>query len=170
MQRPSPSEHNTYFKRYIDLVRDGDFFEIFDQCTATALRFFDSVPAEKQNYRYAEGKWTVKDILMHLIDVDRVFTYRALVAARGDSTTLLASMDEDDYARNVDVTNRSMESLLQEFITVRNGLKMLLQNLTEEQSQRPGNGVGHIITPRAIGYILVGHVEHHLKVIQERYL
>ena len=170
MQRPLPSEYNPYFQKYISLVGEGNFSALLNEGTDKAIRFFEQIPAEKHNYRYAADKWTIKEVLMHIIDTERVMTYRALVAGRGDSTTPLHPMDENEYARNTDVTARSMDSLLKEFTAVRTASAMLLEHLTEDQTKLPGNTTGHIVTPRAIGYILIGHVQHHTNVIVERYL
>lgn len=170
MQRPTSNQYNPYFQKYIDLVSDGDFFDVFAQHTANAVHFFEAIPPEKHLYRYAENKWTIKDILMHIIDTERVMSYRALVGARGDSATPLPYMDEDGYAKNVDTTDRSIESLLDEFITIRRSTDFLLKHLNKEQSTWQCNTLGHPTTPAALGYIIVGHVEHHIKVIQERYL
>lgn len=170
MQRPQPSEYKPYFQKYIDLVGEGSFAETLSRNTATAMDFFRQLPEDKHNYRYAPGKWTIKDVIMHLIDTERVMSYRALVAARGDSETPLYMMDEDKYAANVDVSNRSMESLLREFEAVRVASESLFTNLSDEQSQRSGNAISYTVTPRALGYIIVGHAEHHMNIIRERYL
>jgi hypothetical protein len=170
MQRPLATEYNPYFQGYIDLVEAGDFAVLLNSNTAKAIQLFESIPSDKHNYRYAAGKWSVKEVLMHLIDTERVMSYRSLVAARGDSETPLHPMDENMYARNVDVSARSMESLLREFLAVRTATELLLTNLTDAQSQLPGNAMGRIFTPRALGYIMIGHVKHHIGVIQDRYL
>jgi uncharacterized damage-inducible protein DinB len=170
MQRPLSTEFKPYFQRYVDLVAEGSFADVLGRNTARAIDFFSQLHPEKHNFQYAPGKWTVKDVLMHIIDTERVMSYRALVAARGDSTTPLHTMDVDSYASNVDVSARSMESLLKEFASVRAASEYLFTNLTEEQSIRKGNAIDYTVTPRALAYIIVGHVEHHMKVISERYL
>lgn len=170
MKKPDTSEYKPYFQRYIDLVKEGDFLAELKENKTETIAFFKSIPENKHNYRYAEKKWTVKEVLMHMIDTERGFSYRILVCARGDGNTPLHPMDEDFYAANVDVTNRSMDSLLQEFETVRKGVTFLFENLTEAQSKFKGNNITHPITARALGYILIGHVKHHNNVIKERYL
>ena len=107
---------------------------------------------------------------MHLIDTERVFSYRALVAARGDSTPPHYRMDEELYARNVDVSQRTLQSLLAEFKAVRSSTEKLFENLTDAQSKSVCNVVTHPMTARAIGYFMIGQVQHHLKIIEERYL
>jgi hypothetical protein len=125
---------------------------------------------EKLDYKYAPGKWTIKELLMHLIDTERVFAYRALVAARGDTSTPHYRMDEELYASNVDVSQRTLESLILEFQAVRSATEKLFENITDAQSKSRCNVVTHPMTARAIGYFMIGHVRHHLKIIEERYL
>ena len=106
---------------------------------------------------------------MHIIDTERVFAYRALAAARGDETPVYR-MDEELYARNVDVSKRAMTDLLSEFKNVRKGSEYLFENVSDEQSKRWCNVVTHPMSVRAIGYFLIGHVQHHVGVVRERYL
>ncbi len=170
MQRPQEGEYNPYFQRYIDLVADGDYLELLKQNTTKAINSFRNIAAEKHNYAYAEGKWTIKEMLMHIIDTERVMSYRALVAARGDSNSLLCSMDENAYALSANVTNRTMDDLLEEFNAVRTATEKLYQHLSEEQCKQRANIVNYPTSARALGYIIIGHVEHHINVLNERYL
>ncbi len=107
---------------------------------------------------------------MHIIDTERGFSYRTIVCLRNDNKTPLYGMDEDFYAKNVNVTNRGIESMLEEFEIVRKGFRILFKNCTAEQASFLGNGVGHKISARALGYISIGHTQHHLNIIKERYL
>lgn len=170
MNFPDKHEYNPYFQKYINLIPEGEFKEIYINNTDETIQFFRNIPAEKHEYRYAEGKWTCKDVLMHIIDTERVMSYRALVAMRGDASTPLPSVDENLYAQNVDVTNRSMEDLVEEFEIVRRSCKKLFDYVTDEQSRFLGNGVNHPVSARAVGYIMLGHSTHHLNVVKERYL
>lgn len=170
MQKPATTEYNPYFQRYIDLTEEGDYMEMLRKNTADTASYFSAIPADKHEYRYAEGKWTPKEVLMHLMDTERVFNYRALVAARGDSETPLHKMDPDLYVKGVDVSGRSMESLLIEFLAVRSATELLYANMTGEQSARVGNNIAFPITPRALGYIIIGHIHHHINILNERYL
>lgn len=170
MQKPEQNEYNPYFQNYLNLVGDGDFFELFKQNTNDCISFFESLPKEKHNYRYAEGKWPMKQVLMHIIDTERVLSYRALVGARGDNKTELQAFDDDEYASNVDVSNRSLESIIEEFKTIRRATELLYENITEEQSRFKANAVNYTITPRALGFIMIGHCTHHLNILKERYL
>ena len=131
--------------------------------------FFKDIPLEKQEYRYAEGKWTPKDILLHLIDAERIFTYRALRISRSDQTPL-PGFEENDYVPNAQANARTMENLLEEFVAVRRATIFLFKNLNQEQLTRVGVASNHSVSVRAIGYIILGHENHHLSVIKERYL
>jgi len=170
MQRPNSNEYGPFFQGYVNQTTDNNFFEMFKQNTKDTIQFFKNIPAEKLNYAYAENKWTIKEVLLHLIDAERVFAYRALVGARGDNEQILQTFDENNYVKNSHAHHRSMESLFEEFKAVRRASEMLFENITPEQSKFMAKGASHPITPRALGYIMIGHIEHHIKVIKERYL
>jgi hypothetical protein len=172
MTIPLPGEYNPNFGKYIDLARTkgSAFSTLFQNNTEEVHHIFGSLPGEKHNYRYAENKWTIKEVLMHLIDTERVFGYRALVCGRGDTTTPLHYMDENLYAANVSVTHRPMESLLQEFSAVRMGNDFIFSNLTPQQSATLGNNVDYKISARAVAWAMLGHAIHHLDILHERYL
>jgi uncharacterized damage-inducible protein DinB len=170
MQKPELNEHRPYFKKYIDLVGEGDFFRLYDQNTDEVANFYKSIDKAKHEYRYAENKWTPKEVLLHVCDTDRIFSYRAFVCIRGDGNTLLKPLDENAYAANADVSHRSMESIIEEFKIVRQGLRILLENASEEQLKFLGNNDGFKISARALGYISIGHAIHHMNIIKERYL
>jgi len=170
MQKPSSDEYATSYQKYFDLVSDGDYLSLLRQNSIATINYFEKIPDEKLDYKYAADKWTIKEVLMHIIDTERVFSYRGLVAARGDSTTPHYRMDEELYAKNVVVSHRTLESLLSEFKAVRASTEQLFGNLTDAQSELRCNIVSHPMTARAIGYFLIGHIQHHLNIIEERYL
>jgi RimJ/RimL family protein N-acetyltransferase len=170
MQRPNTDEYNPFFQDYINQTSGDNFFELFKQNTNDTLQFFTNIPAVKHNYAYAENKWTIKQVLLHLIDAERVFSYRAFVGARCDSEQQLQSFDENTYVENSHAHLRSMESLLEEFKIVRRASEILFENITTNQSKFMAKGTTHPITPRALGYIMIGHVQHHLEIIKNRYL
>src|SRR6266498_3787134 len=119
MQKPSVDEYHQNYQKYFDLVAEGEYLNLLRQNSIDTLKFFGKLPTEKLDYKYASDKWTVKEVLMHIIDTERVFSYRALVAARGDNMTLHQRMDEELYANNVDASRRTLQSLLSEFSAVR---------------------------------------------------
>jgi uncharacterized damage-inducible protein DinB len=168
MQRPAAGEYAAGYQQYFDLVPAGDYLSLLKQDSIDTVRYFEGIPEEKLDYRYAEGKWTIKEVFMHIIDTERVFSYRGLVAARGDASPHYR-MDEELYARNVDVSQRSLQSLLSEFKAVRASTEHLYANITDAQSKLKCNIVTHPMTTRAIGYFVIGHVKHHLNIIQQRY-
>jgi len=170
IQRPENNEYKSYFQRYVDLVQEGHFEDIFKQNTEEMIAVFSHIPSDLHTYRYAEGKWTIKDMLMHIIDTERVFSYRMLVAARHDIETQLYSMNENFYAANMHTETRSMESLIEEFKAVRKSTEMLLLNLSDEQSRFLANAMSYQVSARALGYITVGHAMHHMNILKERYL
>ena len=170
MQKPLSNEYAVSYQKYFDLVPEGDYLDLLGQNRLETVSFFENLPNEKVDYKYAEDKWTVKEVLMHIIDTERVFSYRGLVAARGDSVTQIYRMDEELYARNVDVSHRTLQSLVSEFKAVRSSTEQLFMNVTEDQSKLKCNIVTHPMTARAIGYFIIGHVQHHVNVIKERYL
>jgi uncharacterized damage-inducible protein DinB len=169
MDRPLTGEYAAGYQKYFDLVAEGDYLTLLKQNSAETISFFETLPDEKLEYKYAEGKWTIKEVFMHIIDTERVFSYRGLAAARGDASPHYR-MDEELYARNVDASARSLQSLISEFTAVRGSTVQLYENLTDAQSKLACNIVTHPMTARAIGYFLIGHVQHHLNVIHQRYL
>ena len=169
MEKPISTEYSLAYQKYFDLVPDGEYMELLRQNAEATVQFFERIRSDKHDYRYAEGKWSIKEVLMHIIDTERVFAYRALAAARGDETPVYR-MDEELYARNVDVSKRTMADLISEFKVVRNGCEYLFENVSDAQSKRWCNVVTHPMSVRAIGYFLIGHVQHHVGVVRQRYL
>jgi hypothetical protein len=170
MQRPQQGEYNPYFQSYIDEVPEGDFLEVLYQNTKASSEFFENIPAEKHNYRYAADKWNIKELLIHIIDAERVFSYRALVASRGDDKVVLPHMDDHLYVQNAIVAGRLYDDLVAEFKAVRNATEKFFETVSDKQSSFKAKTETHPITARALGYIIVGHMMHHMKVIGERYL
>lgn len=169
MTKPEKEEYNPYFDRYISLVPEGDYIKLLKENSKEIINFFESIPAEKNNYHYAEGKWSIKDILMHITDTERVMCFRALVAARGDSTSVLCNMDEDSYAASVDLSGRTLENILSEFRALRTATEIFFENLSDTASLFRAKTKTHPITARAVGYVLIGHTMHHMQIISERY-
>lgn len=131
--------------------------------------FFKLIPNDKLDYRYLEGKWTVKDILLHLIDAERIFAYRALRISRNDKTEL-PGFEENDYVVEANASDRSLSSLLEEYKMVRNSTICLFKSFSNEQMVRLGVASNCSVSVRAIGVIIQGHEKHHLEIIKERYL
>jgi hypothetical protein len=131
--------------------------------------FFKSIPSNKLNYRYSNDKWTIKDILLHLIDTERIFAYRALRIARNEKVEL-PGFNEDSYVVEALANERSLSSLLEEYKMVRNATICLFKSFSENQLARIGVASNNSISVRAIGVIIQGHENHHMEIIKERYL
>ena len=170
MQRPSPSEYIPAAKRYIDLVPGGNFFDLLEKNKSAIIDFFSSIPVEKHEFRYQPAKWTLKEMLLHIIDAERVFSYRALTLARGDTNAVFPNMDEEMFASNTNPYNRSLSDIIIEFETVRNASVFLYKYLTELQLKTEGKLFGMPVTPLGFGYIILGHPLHHINIVKERYL
>ncbi|REE25779.1 DinB family protein [Winogradskyella pacifica] len=164
------SEYNPYYKPYIDAVnKDLGIVEGLKQNLDDVVSFYSNIPKEKHSYAYAEGKWTIKDVLLHIIDTERIFAYRALRIARQDGTPL-AGFEQDDYVVHANAEKRTMESLLEEYRTVRQATITLFSSYDTDTLLFIGEASGFPVSVRAIGYIIMGHENHHLKIIKERYL
>lgn len=167
-QRPGPEEHLPYFSRYIDLVPDGDVVAMMQNQLEPIIKKLETLSPEQANHRYAEGKWSVLEVLGHLSDTERVFTFRALHFARGDGNPL-PGFDQDAWANNVDFAARDLSSILFEWRGVRQAAVSLFGNLSSEAWLRRGVASGHAMSPRACAYIIVGHLIYHQQFFRERY-
>ena len=167
--RPESDEHLAYYATYIDRVRDGDIVETLEQDTPETLEFLRSIPESRFGYRYAPGKWSVKQIVGHLADGERVFQYRAWRFSRGD-TTPVPGFDENLYVDNAPFDDVSMPDLIGEFESLRRASIHLFSSMTEEMFARRGVANGSEISVRAIAFIIAGHVTHHMGVLRDRYL
>lgn len=167
--RPRPDEHSPYYAKYIALVPDEDLSiaaQLADQHheTIDALRKAKS----KADFAYAPDKWTVKEVICHLCDAERIFAYRALRFARGDSTDL-PGFDENAYVPASNARKRTMEDLLEELWSVRAATLSLAKQLDESALSRRGSANGAPVSVRALLFIIAGHERHHLGILRERY-
>ena len=169
MKRPDLTQVSSFFHTYINLVTGDDLIQELQENKTLIGDFLASIPDDKWSFRYAEGKWSIKEMVQHLIDADRIFAYRALCIARGE-TISLPGFDENKYAAASQADRRTKESLLQELNVVQESTRLLFQSFNEEQLDRIGSANKNPIQVRAIGFISVGHMRHHKKVLQERYL
>lgn len=163
------NEFAPFFETYISLSKHMNMSVDFISNMNNSVAFFQSIPKDKLDYRYQPQKWSVKDILLHIIDCERIFQYRALRISRNDKTPL-PGFEEDDYAIYANASNRSLESLLGEYKAVRSSTISLFETFTQEQLLLIGNASGKDVSVRAIGFIILGHELHHIKIIKERYL
>lgn len=167
--RPSLNTYPTYFNTYIKLVLEDNIMSAFTKQELSATRFFRQISEADSTYKYAEKKWTIKEILQHISDAERIFTYRALAFARKEKMTL-PTFDENIYAANSDANSKSWEALIEEFISVRKSSENLFKFFSPEQLKRSGQVSDYTISVLALGYTIVGHAAHHINIITERYL
>ncbi len=168
MSRPTPNEFAVYHENYIMKVKEDDLHTAFNNQSAIVNAFLQSIPDKKFDYAYADGKWTVKQLLQHMIDAERIFAHRALWFARKDPSPQ-PGFEENDYARAADVSNRSLESLKEEFLAVRKSTECLFKSFSETEFNTIGYANNHPVSVKAIGYILLGHFLHHKNILEERY-
>ena len=166
---PSASEYNEYYKRYIDLAHGDSVIDVLQEGLLDTMGFFKSIPEEKHEYRYQPGKWTPKEIVSHVIDTERVFSYRALQFARAEKV-VLQGFDQDEFAKNAHANTRSMEQLLDEFQAVRAATIQFAKSCSEETLLRNGVASNSPLSVRAALFIIAGHEIHHRVIIEERYL
>ena len=171
MSKPDSSEYADFYKPYIDILPDDDkkLVQQLESSLVLAMNLFGHISEEKGSYRYASGKWSIKELLQHLIDSERVFTYRALRFARSDEKDLLG-FDENLYVETCRADERTMPALLEEFGHLRKSNILMFGSLDEAALRRKGSVDNNQLSVRALGFICCGHLLHHLKVIQERYL
>jgi uncharacterized damage-inducible protein DinB len=169
MPRPLPTDHAPYFARYISLVQEDEVKAGFENQTALIKSFFSSISQTKAGYAYAEGKWTIQQLMQHLIDAERIFSYRALwIARKGEAP--LPGFDENAFAELAHASNRTIKELTDELLAVRASTKMLFDSLSNEELQFSGISNTHPATVNAIGFITLGHIIHHKAILEERYL
>ncbi len=167
--RPLTTEFAEPYQRYIDRVPDGNIIEILQSNLETWKSLIENLSEEKLNYRYAEGKWSIKEIIVHILDGERIFSYRALRFARNDKTSL-QGFDENAYTPESNASNRTKQSLLDELTAIRRSTIEMFKNFTPEMFMRTGVASGYSISVRALAYVIAGHELHHMNVIKERYL
>jgi hypothetical protein len=166
--RPAAAEFNEFYGAYIALVPDGDVRELLEHQAADSARYIRSRGDAWAMSRYAPGKWSVKEVINHVTDAERIFTYRALCIARGDQAQL-ASFDENAYVPLANSDARTATDLLEELAAVRAATMKLVRSFDAAAWARKGNASGHPITVRALAYIVCGHELHHLRILKERY-
>ena len=169
MPKPSADTYPVYFQRYIDQVREDDLQTAFKNQSVPAVAFLQTISDETSLRRYAEGKWSIREVLQHIIDAERVFAYRALCFARGEQQ-VLPSFDENLYAENSHADSRGWQELIAELVATRQSTEKLFGSFTAEMLMNPGKASNYSTNAEALGFITVGHMNHHLRIIQERYL
>ena len=158
-----------FFQRYINTSKEKTVVKAIKKSSDDFISLLKKIPSKKVDYTYAEGKWTIKELLQHIIDAERVFAYRALRFSRKDATPL-ASFDENSWAANSRASARKWDDLLKEFKALRKSTELMFESFNDEQLLSKGTASNHEINVLALGFIAAGHVIHHQNIIEERYL
>lgn len=166
--RPQQGEYGSFYETYVTLVPEAELMDALQHSLEEIRNVLDMIHTDKADFAYAEGKWTVKQLLQHIIDTERVFSYRSVCIARGEQQSL-PGFDENNYAEMADVGHRSLKDLKEELLTLRNSVIMMYKGFTPDMLARKGTASKHPITTLALGYIIVGHIRHHFSILKERY-
>lgn len=166
--RPEPSEYASFYGGYVSAVPDGDLLTLLESQGRETAALLKGIDEKKSRHRYAPGKWTIREVVGHMADAERVFTYRALRFARGDATPL-ASFDENVWAESSNADGRALADLAADLAVVRAATLGLLRGFGDDELKRSGIASGQPVTVRALAYITAGHERHHVRVLRERY-
>ncbi|MFY9661758.1 MAG: DinB family protein [Terriglobales bacterium] len=167
--RPQPGEYAPYYEKYLSQIESNDIFSTLDDQRRQMLLLLSGRTEADGDLRYAPDKWSLKEVLGHINDTERIMAYRALRIARGDATPL-AGFEQDDYVRNGPFSDRSLADLIEDYIAVRRATITLFRNLDEAAFARRGVANKNDVTVRALAYIIAGHELHHRRIIEEKYL
>jgi uncharacterized damage-inducible protein DinB len=170
IEKPEAGEYNSYAIMYIKLLPDdGLIIKHLEENFEVVKHFVSLILREKLLYRYGENKWTIKEILVHIMDDERIYAYRALRIARNDKTPL-PGFEQEDYVKYSGANERSLEDIFREYATVRNATISLFNSFDDDALMRMGTANEHVVSVRALAYHIAGHELHHMNVIKEKYL
>ncbi len=168
MNRPQADEYPIFYKGYIDTVND-DVLASLEHQLESFPALLNEIPSDKAGFAYAEGKWTIIELVGHILDTERIMAYRALRIARNDATPL-PGFEENDYVANAHFADRTLSSMAEEFEHLRKANLFLVRSFNETELERIGISNGKPISTRALVFIIVGHLNHHMRILKERYL
>lgn len=163
------NEAPKYFHQYFDLVETDDLVDELIKTKKLIIEFLSRIPEQKLKFKYAPEKWTVEEVIRHCNDTERIFAYRALRFSRGDKKELLG-FDENKYVESTKQMDQTLKELINEFATIRESNILLFLSMTEEMLKRKGISNQTQISTRAIGFMMIGHYQHHCNILRERYL
>lgn len=169
VMRPAESEYAPYYGKYIALVPEGDVVATLASQLENTLALLGGITEERGNFRYADGKWSIKELIGHVSDTERVFGYRLLCFARNDQTPL-PGFEQDGFVSNADFGAYRLSELAEEFAHVRRANLLLLRHLPPDAWLRSGEASGFQVSVRALAHIIAGHEAHHMQILRERYL
>lgn len=167
--RPEKTEYAAYYEGYISRVPDGEIIAILRRQMDETLSVLRGIPEDRGDYRYADGKWSIKELVGHITDSERVFAYRALRFGRGD-TTPLSGFEQDDFVRGGNFSKRTVADLAEEYENVRKSTISLLARLDAEAFSRRGSANNNEVSVKGLAYIIAGHELHHIDILRSRYL
>lgn len=169
MRRPTSNEASDFYFRYINQVKGDDFLQTLQVCADSTPALLNTLTPAQWDYRYAPDKWSIKEVMVHVIDSERIFAYRALRIARGDKTPL-PGFEQNDYVPQSKASTRTPESIIQEYIAQRNATIEMFRYFDEDMFNQMGTASDMPISALALGFIVAGHEQHHLNILHERYL
>lgn len=170
LNRPKATEYAPYYDKYVSLVADSsNILESLDRQLDETLALLGRIPEERADFRYAPGKWSIKELVGHIIDAERIFSYRALRFARNDKTPL-EGFEQDDYIRGASFDDYRLADLASEFAHVRRATLSLFKHLNEEAWGRTGIASDNQVSVRALAYMIAGHELHHMEILRSRYM
>lgn len=169
IKRPGPSEFPAFFGEYIDLVKNENVFRAMETQILSMQAFLSEIPVEREDYTYEEGKWTLKEVIGHILDTERILAYAALRFARNDNTEI-PGFDARNYVNHSGANERSLYELAHEFGRVRDNNLALFRTFTETELARTGRLNGKEVSVRALVYFIAGHALHHIHFIKKKYL
>jgi hypothetical protein len=167
--RPEQGTYPAFLETYISKAKEDNILDALKANTQLLESFFKSIPQDKGDYAYAPGKWTIKQLIIHISDAERIFSYRALRFGRGDAQQPLP-FEEDDYAKNSNADKRTLNSVIEELLAIRKATTLLFESFSEETLKLEGTAARGKVSLNAIGYAICGHAAHHVAVGKERYL
>jgi DinB superfamily len=169
IKKPNPTEYDPYFQRYTELVPEESVIKTLENQLNEALSIYKGLDNTKIDYRYADGKWSIKELIIHILDTERIFIYRALRIARKDKTPM-AGFEQDDYIENLNWDNYPFSSVLNEYELIRKHTILFFNSMTAEMLEQTGISSDMKMAVSAIPFIIAGHERHHLNILKSRYL
>lgn len=169
IQRPAGTDYAPFHAGYVQGVPEGDVLAFLERQGRETIALLRGISEKQSQHRYALGKWSIREVVGHMNDAERVFTYRALSFARGDATPL-PGFDENSWGASSNADRRTLAELIEDFSSVRAATLALFRGFSEQQIDRSGTASGHRMTVAALAYIAAGHEKHHVKILKERYL
>jgi hypothetical protein len=169
ISKPSPSDLSKYYQSYLHYIPEDDLLQVLKEQKKVFEDFLGSVSPDKEIFRYAEGKWMLKEVVGHLCDTERILSYRALRISRNDKTPM-SGFEENEYTPNSNYKDRTLKNIAEELLAVRSATILLFENMSEEMFDRKGIANNNEVSVRAILFFIVAHARHHMGVIKERYL